>query len=251
MTTDSLAAFHPIVRDWFTETLGEPSAPQRAGWPAIASGGDTLILAPTGTGKTLAAFLWELNALIAEGLEAPLANAVHLLYVSPLKALNNDVQRNLEMPLAQLKARFEKASANPSTALGMTKGARGAAKRAVGATNPVILPALSEAEGSARRACGVDDGRLYTLPALSDPRATRSRWLNRSLVSGSIDTVLCREVCGNAERPTVGWREVYHELKRLEFRGEVLRGYFVLVTLGGRIILSSEGRGSRVRVREG
>jgi ATP-dependent helicase Lhr and Lhr-like helicase len=109
MAEDVLAAFHPIVRQWFTDMLGAPSAPQRAGWPAIASGSDTLILAPTGTGKTLAAFLWELNALITEGLEAPLANAVHLLYVSPLKALNNDVQRNLEGPLAELKDRFEKA----------------------------------------------------------------------------------------------------------------------------------------------
>src|SRR5690606_8377823 len=86
---------------------GEPSAPQRAGWPAIARGSDTLILAPTGTGKTLAAFLWELNALITDGLDAPLANAVHLLYVSPLKALNNDIERNLTRPLAELSARFE------------------------------------------------------------------------------------------------------------------------------------------------
>jgi ATP-dependent Lhr-like helicase len=108
MPDDDLKPFHPIVQRWFTETLGEPSAPQRAGWPAIARGEDTLILAPTGTGKTLAAFLWELNALITEGLAAPLANAVHLLYVSPLKALNNDVQRNLETPLGQLKERFEK-----------------------------------------------------------------------------------------------------------------------------------------------
>src|SRR5688500_5972228 len=106
---DALAPFHPIVRQWFTETLGEPSAPQRAGWPAIAGGEDTLILAPTGTGKTLAAFLWELNALVTDGLQAPLANAVHLLYVSPLKALNNDVQRNLETPLAALKERFQQA----------------------------------------------------------------------------------------------------------------------------------------------
>ena len=108
MSPHPLDGFHPLVRDWFIETLGEPSAPQREGWPAIASGEDTLILAPTGTGKTLAAFLWELNALFTEGLQAPLANAVHLLYVSPLKALNNDVQRNLETPLAQLKARFER-----------------------------------------------------------------------------------------------------------------------------------------------
>ena len=108
MSPHSLDGFHPLVRDWFIETLGEPSAPQREGWPAIASGEDTLILAPTGTGKTLAACLWELNALFTEGLQAPLANSVHLLYVSPLKALNNDVQRNLETPLAQLKARFER-----------------------------------------------------------------------------------------------------------------------------------------------
>src|SRR5690242_18377959 len=105
--SDALAPFHPLVRTWFVETLGEPSAPQRTGWPAIAAGSDTLILAPTGTGKTLAAFLYELNALITEGLENPLANAIHLLYISPLKALNNDVQRNLELPLAQLKQRFE------------------------------------------------------------------------------------------------------------------------------------------------
>jgi ATP-dependent Lhr-like helicase len=101
--------FHPLIRKWFTETLGKPSEPQRQGWPAIASGSHTLILAPTGTGKTLAAFLWELNALIVEGMKEPLANGVHLLYISPLKALNNDIQRNLEMPLAELQRRFEDA----------------------------------------------------------------------------------------------------------------------------------------------
>jgi ATP-dependent helicase Lhr and Lhr-like helicase len=101
--------FHPLVRQWFDETLGAPSAPQVRGWPAIASGAHTLILAPTGTGKTLAAFLWELNALIERGQEAPLPNAVQILYVSPLKALGNDVHVNLERPLAQLRDRFEAA----------------------------------------------------------------------------------------------------------------------------------------------
>jgi ATP-dependent Lhr-like helicase len=101
-----LAPFHPLVRGWFRDTLGAPSAPQKEGWPAIAAGDHTLILAPTGTGKTLAAFLWELNQLIVRGLAAPLPNAVQILYISPLKALNNDVQRNLELPLAQLAARF-------------------------------------------------------------------------------------------------------------------------------------------------
>ncbi|MFN2563469.1 MAG: DEAD/DEAH box helicase [Gemmatimonadaceae bacterium] len=108
-TPDALEPFHPVVREWFRATLGEPSEPQRRGWPAIAGGDHALILAPTGTGKTLAAFLWELNALISEGLEAPLANAIHLLYISPLKALNNDVHRNLERPLVQLRERFERA----------------------------------------------------------------------------------------------------------------------------------------------
>ncbi|HEX6057985.1 MAG TPA: DEAD/DEAH box helicase, partial [Gemmatimonadaceae bacterium] len=103
----ALRPFHPVVRRWFAETLGRPSEPQRQGWPVIATGAHTLVLAPTGTGKTLAAFLWELNALLVDGLDAPLANAVHILYVSPLKALNNDVQRNLERPLAELRARFE------------------------------------------------------------------------------------------------------------------------------------------------
>ena len=114
-----LARFHPLVRQWFKETFGKPSDPQRKGWPAIASGAHTLILAPTGTGKTLAAFLWELNELIVRGIEEPLPNAVHLLYISPLKALNNDIQRNLDRPLAELRERFasrgERVSRDPSS----------------------------------------------------------------------------------------------------------------------------------------
>ncbi len=105
----SQTEFHALVRAWFEESLGAPSAPQREGWPAIASGSHTLILAPTGTGKTLTAFLWELNQLIVDSAAAPLPNAVQILYVSPLKALNNDIQRNLERPLTELRERFEAA----------------------------------------------------------------------------------------------------------------------------------------------
>ena len=101
-----LGRFHPLVRRWFKEAFGKPSDPQREGWPAIASGAHTLILAPTGTGKTLAAFMWELNELIVRGSKEALPNGVQLLYISPLKALNNDIQRNLERPLAELRERF-------------------------------------------------------------------------------------------------------------------------------------------------
>ncbi|HUF30004.1 MAG TPA: DEAD/DEAH box helicase [Gemmatimonadaceae bacterium] len=118
-----LAAFHPLVAAWFREAVGEPSPPQRDGWPAIASGAHTLILAPTGTGKTLAAFLWELDRLISEGRETGLPNATRLVYVSPLKALSNDIQRNLEGPLAALRERFAAAGESfPEIRVGVRTG---------------------------------------------------------------------------------------------------------------------------------
>src|SRR3982751_5470833 len=126
-----LARFHPLVRKWFKEAFGTPSAPQREGWPAIASGAHTLILAPTGTGKTLAAFLWELNELIVRGAEEPLPNAVHLLYISPLKALNNDIQRNLDRPLAELRERFaSEGKGFPEIRVGVRTGDTPASARA-------------------------------------------------------------------------------------------------------------------------
>src|SRR5512134_1653786 len=96
-----LSAFHPTVRRWFAQRLGEPSPPQREGWPAIRAGGHTLIAAPTGSGKTLAAFLWAIDELLRQGDALP--DATQILYVSPLKALGNDVQKNLQAPLAELK----------------------------------------------------------------------------------------------------------------------------------------------------
>src|SRR5256714_186282 len=126
-----LSSFHPIVRKWFKDTFGKPSDPQRMGWPAIAAGGHTLILAPTGTGKTLAAFLWELNELINRGASEALPNGVHLVYISPLKALNNDIQRNLERPLAELRERFAAAgNAFPDIRVGVRTGDTPASARA-------------------------------------------------------------------------------------------------------------------------
>jgi ATP-dependent Lhr-like helicase len=100
---DPLAPFHPVVARWFATRLGEPTEVQRRAWPAIAHGEHVLATAPTGSGKTLAAFLWALDRLLA-GVWG--AGAVRVLYVSPLKALNNDVERNLLAPLAELAAAF-------------------------------------------------------------------------------------------------------------------------------------------------
>src|ERR1700674_2922419 len=94
--TNVLDLFMPSVREWFRNALGEPTAAQRQGWPAIAAGQNTLILAPTGSGKTLAAFLACLDGLWRQD---PIPPGVRVLYISPLKALNNDIHRNLQVPL--------------------------------------------------------------------------------------------------------------------------------------------------------
>ena len=94
----SLSQFHPIIARWFAETLGEPTAAQQKGWPAIRAGRHTLVAAPTGSGKTLAAFLTVLDDLFQEGLRAPLPDEVRVVYVSPLKALSADVHKNLAEP---------------------------------------------------------------------------------------------------------------------------------------------------------
>jgi ATP-dependent helicase Lhr and Lhr-like helicase len=91
--------FHPAVREWFSSSFPSPTRPQQLGWPAIARGDSTLILAPTGSGKTLAAFLWCLNRLMFTPVPAK-ASRCRVLYISPLKALAVDVERNLRAPLA-------------------------------------------------------------------------------------------------------------------------------------------------------
>ncbi|MEO9098640.1 MAG: DEAD/DEAH box helicase [Candidatus Baltobacteraceae bacterium] len=95
--------FHPLVRDWFAARFGAPTEPQVAGWPPIHSGRDVLISAPTGSGKTLAAFLGTLDGLIRRAETGELPDETVAVYVSPLKALTNDVRKNLESPLAELR----------------------------------------------------------------------------------------------------------------------------------------------------
>ncbi|MBA2523822.1 MAG: DEAD/DEAH box helicase, partial [Solirubrobacterales bacterium] len=97
-TTDPLAGFSARTRGWFERSFAAPTPAQAAGWPAIATGANTLICAPTGSGKTLAAFLWGIDRLARE--PEQLGSGVRLVYVSPLKALSYDVERNLRAPLA-------------------------------------------------------------------------------------------------------------------------------------------------------
>jgi ATP-dependent Lhr-like helicase len=101
----ALEDFHPLVRDWFCGRFGTPTEAQAQGWPAIRAGEDTLIAAPTGSGKTLAAFLTCIDALVAQSQVGALPDATQVVYVSPLKALSNDIQKNLEAPLAELRER--------------------------------------------------------------------------------------------------------------------------------------------------
>ena len=99
-----LNGLHPAVSHWFSKAFREPTAPQRDAWPAIRSGRHTLIAAPTGSGKTLAAFLAAIDSLVRQGVDGLLADETQVVYVSPLKALSNDISRNLEWPLAGIGA---------------------------------------------------------------------------------------------------------------------------------------------------
>lgn len=97
-----LAEFHPIISKWFASYVGQPTEVQVQAWPAIQSGSDALIAAPTGSGKTLAAFLSCIDRLFKQALARELDDHTHVLYVSPLKALSNDIQKNLQKPLSEI-----------------------------------------------------------------------------------------------------------------------------------------------------
>src|SRR5215475_11421825 len=92
--------FHPAVAAWFARNFPAATAAQAEAWPAIQAGRHVLIAAPTGSGKTLAAFLAAIDSLVRQGLKGELPDETQIVYVSPLKALSNDIQRNLEAPLA-------------------------------------------------------------------------------------------------------------------------------------------------------
>ena len=99
----STSLFHPAVSAWFERSFAAPTAAQAEAWPAIQSGRNVLIAAPTGSGKTLAAFLAAIDSLVRQGLKGELKDETQVVYVSPLKALSNDIQRNLQAPLAGIR----------------------------------------------------------------------------------------------------------------------------------------------------
>ena len=98
----TLASFHPVIQRWFRSRFDAPTEAQAAGWPAIAEGRHTLIAAPTGSGKTLTAFLTCIDQLVRQGMETGLPDTTQVVYVSPLKALSNDIQKNLATPLEEI-----------------------------------------------------------------------------------------------------------------------------------------------------
>ncbi len=104
--SDGLAPFDPLIRRWFVEEIGDPTEAQASSWPHIAAGRHVLVSAPTGSGKTLTAFLWALDQLLTGAWSG---DKVRVLYISPLRALNTDIRRNLQAPLAALRLRFEDA----------------------------------------------------------------------------------------------------------------------------------------------
>ncbi len=109
----ALTQFHPASRDWFSTQFGEPTEAQAQAWPAIKAGRHTLISAPTGSGKTLAAFYAAIDELLVRGLKRQLSPGVQILYVSPLKALSNDIHKNLETPLRGIAENLRKSGKGP------------------------------------------------------------------------------------------------------------------------------------------
>lgn len=134
---DALAWAHPVVQEWFESKFGTPTEPQVEGWPAILAGKPTLISAPTGSGKTLSAFLVAIDGLIRQACEGALPVTTQVVYVSPLKALSNDVQKNLEGPLKEIQQlALERGYLCPTIRTGVRTGDTLPSERAAMLKNP-------------------------------------------------------------------------------------------------------------------
>ena len=136
-TPESLAWAHPVTAEWFLSKFGSPTEPQHHGWPSILAGDPTLISAPTGSGKTLAAFLVCIDQLLRKAISGNLMPETQVIYISPLKALSNDVQKNLDAPLAEIqKLALERGYLCPEIRTGVRTGDTLTKDRAAMLRNP-------------------------------------------------------------------------------------------------------------------
>ncbi|MFN8199762.1 MAG: DEAD/DEAH box helicase [Nakamurella multipartita] len=150
-TPDALSRFHPLVRDWFTGAFADPTPAQTGAWDAIGRGEHTLVVAPTGSGKTLAAFLSSIDELVTARLAGAELPACTVLYLSPLKALAVDVERNLQAPLAGLRGlATARGSRSPRS---RWRSGRGTPRRRTGGPSPATAPTSSSPPRSRCSCC--------------------------------------------------------------------------------------------------
>jgi ATP-dependent Lhr-like helicase len=197
-TAGALSWAHPVVREWFTGKFGTPTSPQEMGWPPILAQRPTLISAPTGSGKTLAAFLICIDKLIRQAIEGSLAPATAVVYVSPLKALSNDVQKNLEMPLREIQElALARGYLCPSIRTAVRTGDTLPAERRamlkrpphILVTTPESLYILLTAEKSRKNLCGVETVIVDEIHAVADDK----RGAHLTLTLERLDALVCGE----------------------------------------------------------
>ncbi len=213
-SSPALAWAHPVVAEWFTQRFGTPTEPQTGGWPAIVEGRTTLISAPTGSGKTLAAFLVAIDALLRKAIEGRLGEATEIVYVSPLKALSNDVQKNLEAPLREiqqlaLERGYLSAEIRTAVRTGDTlpKERQAMLRRPphILVTTPESLYILLTSEKSRRNLAQVRTVIVDEIHAIVDDK----RGAHLALSLERLDALVCGEnqlspgafACGHAQRP--------------------------------------------------
>src|ERR1700727_2281612 len=195
---EALAWAHPLVREWFLGKFGSPTAPQELGWPPILSGKPTLISAPTGSGKTLAAFLICIDKLIRQAMDGSLAPTTAVVYVSPLKALSNDVQKNLEQPLREIQQlAMARGYLCPLIRTAVRTGDTLPAERRamlkrpphILVTTPESLYILLTAEKSRNNLCAVETVIVDEIHAVADDK----RGAHLTLTLERLDALVCGE----------------------------------------------------------
>jgi ATP-dependent Lhr-like helicase len=189
---------HPVVREWFVGKFGTPTSPQELGWPPILEGRPTLISAPTGSGKTLAAFLICIDTLIRKAIDGSLPAATAVVYVSPLKALSNDVQKNLEQPLREIQQlALERGYLCPPIRTAVRTGDTSPAERRamlkrpphIVVTTPESLYILLTAEKSRNNLCAVETVIVDEIHAVADDK----RGAHLTLTLERLDALVCGE----------------------------------------------------------